>query len=489
MRTSIQTEKRYPVKLSETERHRLSEIAEKILENEPTLSSTDHFGARLNCGLHVKGPALIFADQSEIALYGAPESALLEYRMAVLAQAGDMLVISHGRSKSFETYLRDYLDIDHIDILTARDQSLGGFSPLPKRCMKQEKLFKHIAKKADQAGQLSIVPYMSTGHVWVLAGQIAKQVSADIVVAGPPPRLANRINDKLWFSYRVKEVLSQEALSPAFAVYGPAALASVIRRLADKTEKLVIKIPNSAGSTGNLSLEASMFRGKSLNWISARLSKMMTLLGWADSFPLKVEIWEKPILTSPSAQIWIPHKSESLPLIEGIFEQVIEGAEGKFIGAIKSRMPDCFQQKFAEQAMALAFLFQQLGYFGRCSLDALVIGSDYKNAKIHWVECNGRWGGVSVPMTLVNRLFPDPLTFEIVIIQQVNNKRPKKMFQDIVDDLEDLLYCHGKTSEGVVLLTPTVFESGSGVHYMTIAKTLERAQQLSHQAMDRLVSD
>ena len=93
-----------------------------------------------------------------------------------------------------------------------------------------------------------------------------------------------------------------------------------------------------------------------------------------------------------------------------------------------------------------------------------------------------------MPMTLANRLFPDPLTFEILIIQQINIKGPKRLFQDIVDDLDDLLYCRGKTSEGVVLLTPTVFETGSGVHYMKIAKTLERAQQLSQQAMDRLVS-
>ena len=38
------------------------------------------------------------------------------------------------------------------------------------------------------------------------------------------------------------------------------------------------------------------------------------------------------------------------------------------------------------------------------SLDALLTGQDMSNAELHWIECNGRWGGVSIPMTAARNL-------------------------------------------------------------------------------------
>ena len=39
--------------------------------------------------------------------------------------------------------------------------------------------------------------------------------------------------------------------------------------------------------------------------------------------------------------------------------------------------------------------------------DAILIGESLADARLHWIECNGRWGGVSIPMTLANRLTGD----------------------------------------------------------------------------------
>ena len=55
----------------------------------------------------------------------------------------------------------------------------------------------------------------------------------------------------------------------------------------------------------------------------------------------------------------------------------------------------------------LAVLFQRLGYVGRCSFDLLVVGESLATARAEFLECNGRWGGTSGPMMLMNRLFGD----------------------------------------------------------------------------------
>ncbi|PCI05064.1 MAG: hypothetical protein COB78_00085 [Hyphomicrobiales bacterium] len=484
IRQSIPLRAGFRIELNAALRKRLSKIADKFLDNEPALCSTQYFGSQVNCGLHSEGPALLIADQSEIALFGEPESGLLEYRMALLGEPGDMLVLSHDRNEDFEAYLGDYLGIDDLEVLLA-EKSLPRW-PLAKRCQHNTELFEAICRKARDTGVLSIVTYITSGHIWNLAARIAKETSAQIMVAGPPPRLAKRVNDKIWFSNLVKDVLGQSALSPSIAVYGPCALAGNVKRLANKTERLVIKVPNSAGGHGNFSIEASMFRDLSLTSIRTKLLEILSGLGWAGNFPLKIELWETSVLVSPSAQIWIPRINEGLPIIEGLFEQVVEGPEGKFIGAIKSQLPKSLQQLMAEQAMALAYVFQQLGYYGRCSFDALVSGTSYDDAKLHWIECNGRWGGVSIPMTAANRLMPEGEEYQFMVVQKSDLNLPPRPFQGALNALRDILFKQG-SREGVVFLTPTSYESGSGMHYMAIAETLKRARDLSRQTGQRLM--
>ena len=57
--------------------------------------------------------------------------------------------------------------------------------------------------------------------------------------------------------------------------------------------------------------------------------------------------------------------------------------------------------------MVLATVFQHLGYVGRCSFDLVLIGDSIETADFQFIECNGRWGGTSLPMTLMNRMFGD----------------------------------------------------------------------------------
>jgi len=97
--------------------------------------------------------------------------------------------------------------------------------------------------------------------------------------------------------------------------------------------------------------------------------------------------------------------------------QKLIGDTSKFAGAERVEPAPPWGDQLANEAMMLATLLQDLGYFGRCSFDALLVGGAGADVSLHWVECNGRWGAVSIPMTLANRLVGDLNRAPFVVIQ------------------------------------------------------------------------
>jgi hypothetical protein len=62
-------------------------------------------------------------------------------------------------------------------------------------------------------------------------------------------------------------------------------------------------------------------------------------------------------------------------------------------------------------------LLQRLGYFGRLSLDAVLLVGAGGASTLHWIEANARWGGVSIPMTLSHKLSGGQSPPQIAITQ------------------------------------------------------------------------
>ncbi len=89
-------------------------------------------------------------------------------------------------------------------------------------------------------------------------------------------------------------------------------------------------------------------------------------------------------------------------------------------------------------------------------------------------------------MTLTNRLATDPDEAQFMIVQKSNLALPHRPFQGAINGLRDLLYRHDQTREGIVLLTPTGYEHGIGVHFLAIAQTVDRARDFAQQALERL---
>ena len=198
-----------------------------------------------------------------------------------------------------------------------------------------------------------------------------------------------------------------------------------------------------------------------------------------------VEIWDVNVLTSPSVQVWIPLPDEGPPEIEGLFEQVLRGEEAAFSGAAEAKLPERLDQALCHGAMQLAILFQQLGFFGRCSFDALVSGAELDKAKIHWIECNARWGGASTPMSLVNRLAGSGPIPSFAIVQNDKDPVPPMKFSDALVRFSDMAHSPDLKA-GVIFLSPNLMEAGAGAHFLSFSTDDRSATDQARQVLYRL---
>jgi len=181
--------------------------------------------------------------------------------------------------------------------------------------------------------------------------------------------------------------------------------------------------------------------------------------------------------------------TDGAPVIEGVFQQAVEGRQGMFVGAAPAELPQRWMDRLADEAMRIALLLQAIGFFGRCSFDAVLAGRTLDVADLHWIECNGRWGGVSMPMTLANRLVGDWRTRPFEIVQRHGIRIAPLPVTAAIEMLGGQLFRPGVTTEGIVLLTPQRMAEGSGIHFMAMARTAHRARALAQEALEVLCGD
>lgn len=484
-RASIPILAKHDVSLPPAELDRLRAIAQKRLRNEPALSATHAFGPLVSSGLS-ESPALLIGDQSEIPLYPRARAHNYEYRMGLLAQDGDVLALAH-RNRPFETYLRGIVGADNLEAaIPCLDIEAAKPISLTRRCENDPGVLSKLVALAARHGGLNIIPYLATGNQWRLAAAIAKESSSPVAVCGASPRLSQRVNDKVWFAGLARSVLGRTSIPPTFTVYGPAAAAGRALAIARSGAKVIVKVPSSAGSMGNIVLESSQLLGMSPAAVRNLIVTLLASRGWKETYPLLVGVWEAPVFTSPSVQTWIPSRGAGLPIVDGIFEQRIGGEKGGFVGAVPAQLPTEWLQRLAHEGTRHAVVLQELGYFGRCSFDAVIAGPDLEQAELHWIECNGRWGGVSLPMTFANRS-TDGSHDGIVIMQASGMAVPRRSMAEIEAVLGEALIATPSAKEGIVILSPTVFELGLGLHFMAIADMQSRAETIADDAFRRLV--
>ncbi len=462
-------------------------VARSMTDADPGLAAPSPVGPGVRAGVG-PGPNLLIEDHHWIRLFALRGNQLYSYRALLLARAGDMAAIGEARSPTFERYCADTLRLGAAEILQPAPGRVKD--SLAARCVRDAAMTDHIARRARREGGLNIIPYMGTAGVWGLAAALAARSGVPVHVAAPVPGLVRRANDKLWFTDCVNRLVGNQAVPRTWSVFGSAMLAARVAALARSSASVVVKLPDSASSKGNFVLESASLSALSVAELRRRLIALMRRAGWRNEFPVLVSAWEGPVLVSPSVHLWIPGADEGDPLVEAVFDQRVIGRSGVFCGAVPSTLPSCWRQRVAREAALLGLLFQSLGYVGRCSFDAIVVGTAFDRATLHWIECNGRWGGVSVPMTLAARLFGDWHRSPFVIVERADLGYSPRRLEPLLRALGPELYVAGGPPAGAVILSPSPLEAGTGYELMVfdedVPGALERARRIDARIEDVL---
>ena len=195
---------------------------------------------------------------------------------------------------------------------------------------------------------------------------------------------------------------------PRFAVRSskdPEEMARALARLGAGDRRVGLKRTRCASGMGNVTYD--LRNGADEAVLAAEVRAFLERTEWDADEEVLVVAWEETDL-SPSTQMWIPAADAGPPCLDGIYEQILEGSRRVFVGSRPSNLPPRVEREIGRSALKVAAAFQSLGYVGRCSFDLLVVGDPEGEFRLCLTECNGRWGGTSTPMHLVERLVPGP---------------------------------------------------------------------------------
>jgi len=387
------------------ERAAVVRLAGRLLRERPRLALEEDFRNLVPQRLE-DAPTLHLDDLSTIA---RPERGLnidfYQERARLRAGSGDCVASSAPAANGYEAYCREKLRLGRVEWLHPRP--LKNRLRIAEACWEDEEVRSLLVRRI-QADELRYLhPHMGTFAVWELGALLRDASGCPIQVIAPPPRVAAWVNDKVAFAEVVSRLFGPSLVPRTASACNFAILAQRVQELARTSPTIAIKLPNSAGGEGNVVLESKSLAGESLGALREQLKRVLARLNWHGESELLVDSWESDVICSPSAQLWIPPADEGEPIVEGIFSQVIEGPTGNFVGCVAATLACDITQEIATRCWLLGYLFQRLGYVGRCSFDLILVGTTPASSRIEFIECNGRWGGTSAPMTLMNRLFGD----------------------------------------------------------------------------------
>ena len=296
------------------------------------------------------------------------------------------------------------------------------------------------------------------------------------------------VNNKAWFAGIVQRLFGCLATPSTFRAWNLATLARLLHELAPRSTRVVVKRPDSAGGAGNIVLESRTCRERSLGELRLLAASTLAPLKWRGEVPLLVGAWESDVLATPSSQLWIPPLDDGPPVVEAIFRQMLEGPQGMFVGCQPHRFPDAVERLIVDRSWSLGFLFQRLGYVGRCSFDMLLVGSDYDECVLQFVECNGRWGGASAPMTLMNRLVGDwsvqPHAHREIVIDGLQELCFEEILIAFNDDLFDVTTGTGRFA----FYNPRALASRPGLDCLAFADTWNEAAERTRLELPKRMS-
>lgn len=433
------------------------------------------------------GGSLVLDDAQQIPLANMfYDTSFLQDRARLRAYDGDIVVSSTPIDKAFENYCREQLNLGSPEWLHCRPtQSKRG---LAGTCWKDKEIRDRLVQQVKERKIQYLHPHMGNFPAWALGLLLSRAAGEKIQVIAPHPSLTNAVNNKVWFTRVTNKLLGSSHTPYSRPANSYSGLASLARQLGHRESRLVIKMPDSAGGAGNLVFRANEFLNQRLGQVQKTLRKRLEPLGWNGHKTLLVSCWETDVLSTPSIQAWIPPIADGPPIIEGIFEQMVEDETGIFEGSHPAHLPQHLHRALLQDGLALCELFQLLGYIGRCSFDTIIVGQSAERARVEFIECNGRWGGTSIPMTLANRLLGGwrkrPYATRELVIPGLDRYR----FSDLQRYLKKELYDARNGRGWLVLYNPDRLKAASGIDVLCLGKSQVQANERARVVAPELLS-
>jgi hypothetical protein len=348
-------------------------------------------------------PTLQLDDVSAIPFL-AEIAGVEEYQHRGRLRAGDddLYVTVTPAVAGYEAYCRDTLQLGAPEHLVA--DPIGPPIAVARACTKGRS-HARLVERARASGGMTIHPYMGIEEVWELAAMLSVDSRSPIRVLAPAPPVTWIANDKSLFDELVERVLGREALVETRISREVAGIEADLWTLAQRHERVGLKRTRCASAMGN-----AVFASRDLRSDRDAAQVVQAFLRrteWPDGEEVLTVAWLDTDL-SPSTQLWIPPLGFGDPRLDGIYEQILKGEEKVFVGSRPSTLPDALNQKLGNDALMVGAALQELGYVGRCSFDHLVTGDPNGVFNVRFTECNGRWGGTSTPMSLLDRLLNPP---------------------------------------------------------------------------------
>ncbi|MBI5360159.1 MAG: hypothetical protein HZA48_06200 [Planctomycetes bacterium] len=360
-----------------------------------------------------------------------------QLRARLLSGSNDLVALSYMPDPAYERYNRIFLGLGEPEFLTVCPDRNAPIN-ITRNILESRGAIGNIVDFTKSRGALNIHPYMGSREVWELALQLRGNFGADVRVTAPLPGVTEMVNDKSQFVMLVQAMLSADDTVETCSSNALSHITDALKTMALRYDKIVLKIGNYASAMGNILFDSEQVKMMDKVRLRAAVRNELAQRKWDGSHNVCVMEWRTDVLGSPSAQLWIPRAG--FPVVEGIFDQLLAGPEKVFNGSTPSRMPERLKKEFARKAFNLGLLFQRLGYFGRCSFDAIVCGRDLGDAAIKFVECNGRWGGTSLPMSLCNRIFGSHLGIRYIAKDVLDKRLRGCSFGTLLKIFEGRLY-------------------------------------------------
>lgn len=471
-----------PYPLSEEERAHCQALAEALAEETPALRAIpSELESMVVHELPKRRPRQVLLDDFSVISHIEGVLGLEFYtsRAFVRAGEGDVVLGTFPPIAGYPAYMAERLGLGlatHVHVPPAADAL--PFAVCQAGLAHPAALEQVVQALGTDNQDIWLHPYMGHQRLWALAIQLQKRLPVPLKVVAPPPVLCDLVNNKPWFLDVVRRAVGAEHAVPSHTATCAQEAVEPLREYAQAYSFVSTKLADSASGMGTGIFPSEEILALAPEALSEKMTRWLHEKDWVEgrSPAISVEPWLTDVHGSPSVQLWIP--PTGTPLVEGIYDQLFYADDPHvFLGSIPSQRPAHQQQALAHTGAMIGHVFQLLGYVGRCSFDTILSGPSANEAGVRYVECNGRWGGTSTPMTLNNRVFGD-YRQQPYVASDFDDERLKGMlFQDFVSIFDDILY-DVRTQQGwAIVYNVGCLQPAGKLDIMTLGATFEEAQK------------